>query len=123
MAHWSGRFAGRFSQEGSIGFVRTSELIQYLKETCRRIDLPNLPVAEFKELQVRLRQHRKVERSSTSGGSWSMLPTPRGSDTETTMAWLPIGPWPRDRRPRRGRRRADNEIQVGRSRRGRLHGR
>lgn len=87
-AHWSGKFAGKFSQEGSIGFVRTGELIQYLKETCRRIDLPNLPVAEFKELQVRLRQHRKVERSSIAGWRWTMLPDPRGSEIDTTMAWL-----------------------------------
>jgi hypothetical protein len=88
MAHWSGKFAGRFSQEGSIGFVRTGELIQYLKETCRRIDLPNLPVAEYKELQVRLRQHRKVERSGKPGWHWSMLPAPRASEMDTTMVWL-----------------------------------
>lgn len=88
MEHWSGRFAGKFSQEGSIGFVRTGELIQYLKETCRRIDLPNLPVAEYKELQVRLRQHRKVDRSGRPGWRWSMQPMPRASEADTTMAWL-----------------------------------
>ncbi len=88
LAHWSGKFAGKFSQEGSIGFVRTGELIQYLKETCRRIDLPNLPVAEFKELQVRLRRQRKVERSRIPGWRWSMQTTPRAADMDTTMAWL-----------------------------------
>jgi formate dehydrogenase maturation protein FdhE len=88
LTHWSGKFAGKFSQEGSIGFVRTGELIQYLKETCRRIELPHLPVAEFKELQVRLRQHRKIERSRHPGWRWSMTANPRGTETDTTMAWL-----------------------------------
>ncbi len=88
LEHWSGRFAGRFSQEGSIGFVRTGELIQYLRETCRRIDLPNLPVADYKELQVRLSQHRKLERSRTPGGRWGHLDIPRNTEFETTMEWL-----------------------------------
>lgn len=88
LAHWSARFAGKFSQEGSIGFVRTGELTQYLKETCRRIELPHLPVAEFKELQVRLRQHRKIERSRIPGWRWSMTATARDTETDTTMDWL-----------------------------------
>lgn len=86
--YWSERFAGQFSQEGSVGFVRTGELIQYLKETCRRLDLPNLPVQEFPELRSRLQQHRKLERSRTKGARWSGLPEPRGTHVETTMAWL-----------------------------------
>lgn len=88
LTHWSGKFAGKFSQEGSIGFVRTGELTQYLKETCRRIELPHLPVAEFKQLQVRLREHRKIERSRTHGGRWTMTASPRGTETDTTMDWL-----------------------------------
>ena len=86
--YWSGKFAGQFSQEGSIGFVRTGELIQYLKETSRRIDLPNLPVSEYKELQSKLRQHRGIERSSTPGWRWAGLPEPRNSHLDTTMIWL-----------------------------------
>lgn len=86
--YWSGKYAGQFSQESSIGFVRTGELIQYLKETCRRIDLPNLPVAEYKELQSRLRAHRNIERSSMASWRWSGLPEPRASYADTTMAWL-----------------------------------
>ncbi len=88
LEHWSGRFAGRFSQEGSIGFVRTGELIQYLRETCRRIDLANLPVVDYKELQVRLSQHRKLERSRTQGGRWGHLELVRDSQLETSMMWL-----------------------------------
>lgn len=88
LAYWSGKFANQFSQEGSVGFVRTGELIQYLKETCRRLDLPNLPVQEFPELRSRLRQHRRLERSKQKGARWAGLPEPRGSHEETSMAWL-----------------------------------
>jgi len=86
--HWAAKFAGKFSQEGSIGFVRTGELIQYLKETCRRLELAHLPITEFKELQVRLRQHRKVERSNLPGGNWTMCSSMRGTEPDTTMVWL-----------------------------------
>lgn len=88
--YWSGRFAGQFSQEGSVGFVRTGELIQYLKETCRRLDVSNLPVQEYPELRSRLQQHRKLERSRSKGARWSGLPEPRGTHAETTMAWLRV---------------------------------
>ena len=88
LAYWSEKFANQFSQEGSVGFVRTGELIQYLKETCRRLDLPNLPVQEFPELRSGLRQHRRLERSKQKGARWAGLPAPRGSHEETSMAWL-----------------------------------
>ena len=86
--YWSAEFAGQFSQEGSIGFVRTGELIQYLQETCRRIDLPDLPVQEYKELQTRLREHRALARSATPGKRWAGLTQPRDAHAATTMAWL-----------------------------------
>ncbi len=88
LAYWSGKFAGQFSQEGSVGFVRTGELIQYLKETCRRLDLPNLPVQEYPELRSRLRQHRRVERNRPGAARWTGLPEPRRSHADTTMVWL-----------------------------------
>ncbi len=84
--YWAGRFAGQFSQESSVGFVRTGELIQYLKETCRRLDLPNLPVQEYPELRSRLRQSRQVERSA--GSRWAGLNEPRGTHVDITMVWL-----------------------------------
>lgn len=62
--YWDGKYAGKFSQEGSVGFVRTGELIQYLKETCRRIDLPNLPVCEYRELQIRLKIFRGIDNNN-----------------------------------------------------------
>lgn len=86
--YWSAKFAGKFSQEGSIGFVRTGELIQYLKETCRRLELPHLPVQEYPELRSRLRVHRKLERARPGRGRWSGFPLGRTSHVDTTMAWL-----------------------------------
>lgn len=88
MTYWSGRFAGQFSQEGSVGFVRTGELIQYLKETCRRLDLPHLPVQEYPELRSRLKVHRRIDRPRPGRPRWAGLPEPRGSFQDTTMEWL-----------------------------------
>lgn len=85
--YWGGQFAGQFSQESSVGFVRTGELIQYLKETCRRIDLPHLPVMEYQELQARLSNHRSLA-EPRSGRRWTGAPQERTSDIETTMEWL-----------------------------------
>lgn len=86
--YWSAEYAGQFSQESCVGFVRTGELIQYLQETCRRIDLPDLPVHEFKELQTRLRDHRKLTYSPVAGRRWVGLPQSRDGHEATTMAWL-----------------------------------
>lgn len=86
--YWSAEYAGQFSQESCVGFVRTGELIQYLQETCRRIDLPDLPVHEFKELQTRLRDHRKLTYSPVAGRRWVGLPQSRVGHEATTMAWL-----------------------------------
>lgn len=86
--YWTADFAGQFSQEACVGFVRTGELIQYLQETCRRIDLPDLPVQEFKELQVRLRDHRRLTRSLVPGRRWAGLTDEVERNEATTMAWL-----------------------------------
>lgn len=86
--YWSADFAGQFSQESCVGFVRTGELIQYLQETCRRIDLPNLPVHEYKELQTRLREHRGLTRSPIPGRRWVGFAEARDAHSASTMAWL-----------------------------------
>lgn len=86
--YWSGKFAGQFSQEGSVGFVRTGELIQYLKETCRRLDLPHLPVLEYPELRSRLREQRKLTRSKSSSKAWRGLADVHQLNIATSMAWL-----------------------------------
>lgn len=87
-AYWASDFAGQFSQVSSVGFVRTGELIQYLQETCRRLDLPDLPVLEYKELQTQLREFRGTTRSSVPGRRWSGLTQQRDEHAATTMAWL-----------------------------------
>jgi hypothetical protein len=86
--YWSAEFADKFSQQSCVGFVRTGELIQYLQETCRRIDLPDLPVHEFKELQSRLRAFRRITYSPLPGRRWTGLTDNRLANEATTMAWL-----------------------------------
>lgn len=86
--YWSGNFAGQFSQESSVGFVRTGELIQYLKETCRRLDLAHLPVLEYSELRSRLRDQRKLTSSNSSSKPWRGLVKGHQVHVATSMAWL-----------------------------------
>lgn len=88
LAYWSGKFAGQFSQEGSVGFVRTGELIQYLKESCRRLDLAHLPVQEYPELRSRLREQRKLTRSKSSSKPWRGQAEGHQLHVATSMAWL-----------------------------------
>lgn len=88
LAYWSGKFAGQFSQEGSVGFVRTGELIQYLKETCRRLDLAHLPVLEYPELRSRLREQRKLTRSKSSSKPWRGQTEGHQLHVATSMTWL-----------------------------------
>lgn len=85
--YWEGRFAGRFSQEGSVGFVRTAELIQYLKETCSRLGMSDLPVHEYHELRSRLRNQRKLESSGSSGKSFKHSAA-EAHPLTTSLSWL-----------------------------------
>ncbi len=85
--YWEGKYADKFSQDGSIGFVRTAELIQYLKETCRRIDLPNLPIDEYKELQNSLIHRHQITLTQLDGGRWKKGAN-RESYAETSMCWF-----------------------------------
>lgn len=85
--YWEGEFAGKFSQEGSVGFVRTAELIQYLKETCSRLGMPSLPVLEYHELRSKLRSYRHLESSGSSGKRFKHS-SDQGHALTTTLAWL-----------------------------------
>jgi len=85
--YWEAKFAGKFSQEGSVGFVRTAELIQYLKETCSQLGMPNLPVLEYHELRARLRAYRNLESSGINGARFKHSSEP-GDPVTTTLAWL-----------------------------------
>lgn len=85
--YWEGEFAGKFSQDGSVGFVRTAELIQYLKATCSRLGMPGLPVLEYHELRFKLRNHRHLESSGDSGKRLKRS-SDEGHSLTTTLAWL-----------------------------------
>ena len=85
--YWEGTFAGKFSQEGSVGFVRTAELIQYLKETCSRLSMPSLPVLEYHELRSRLRTFRSLESSGLANTRFKHSTAP-GEPVTTTLGWL-----------------------------------
>ncbi|NZD58551.1 ATP-binding domain-containing protein [Sphaerotilus montanus] len=87
-AYWAKQYAGQFSQDSCVGFVRTGELIQYLEETCRRIELQHLPILEYKELQTRLRDHRRITHSDIAGRRWSGFAGVRGEHVSTRMVWL-----------------------------------
>lgn len=88
--YWSQKFAGKFSQEGSVGFVRTGELIQYLKETCRRLDLPNLPIQEYSELRSRLLKLRHIERARKGSRRWAGIGKLRETHIDSTIQWLKV---------------------------------
>ena len=83
-----------FSQDSSVGFVRTGELIQYLKASCLELNLPNLPVREYKELQDRLMRQRNIEQSEKvkareTKSKYQLSPELFYSpDTETSMLWV-----------------------------------
>jgi len=85
--YWEGEFAGKFSQDGSVGFVRTAELIQYLKETCSRLCMPVLPVLEYHELRFKLQSYRQLESSGGSGKRFKHS-SDEGHSLTTTLAWL-----------------------------------
>ncbi|WP_417536596.1 ATP-binding domain-containing protein [Methylophaga sp.] len=85
--YWEGKFAGKFSQEGSVGFVRTAELIQYLKETCSQLGMPSLPVLEYHELRTRLRAYRSLETSGINGARYKHS-SDEANPLTTTLAWL-----------------------------------
>lgn len=88
--YWSQKFAGKFSQEGSVGFVRTGELIQYLKETCRRLDLSNLPIQEYSELRSRLLKLRHIEKARKGSRRWVGIGKLRETHIDSTIQWLKV---------------------------------
>ena len=85
--YWAKEYAGEFSQISCVGFVRTGELISYLRETCKRLDMHDLPVFEFGDLRAKLIKHYQL----TSGGGRTWMGS---TDDEvvspdiTTMNWL-----------------------------------
>ncbi|WP_019029048.1 UvrD-helicase domain-containing protein [Colwellia piezophila] len=92
----SGRF---FAQESSAGFVKTGELIQYLKASCNELGLSHFPIKEYKELQHDLNKRLNVEqRPKVNKDEEGNLLYPKYEldkvnydyHSETTMSWLSI---------------------------------
>ena len=89
---------GFFAQESSVGFVRTGELVQYLKATCLELGLSHLPIHEYKVLQHELRNQRDLEQrpsSTTDKEGKPLFPKYKylktvgyGFQPETTMKWI-----------------------------------
>lgn len=86
-----------FSQESSVGFVRTGELVQYLKATCLELGLSHLPISEYKELQHDLQKLRDIEQRPVRKAEEGRVAKPkyqfvRSLDydhaPESTMNWL-----------------------------------
>ena len=51
------RYIEDFVPEAQIGFVRTGELIQYLKDTCQQLELHHFPIKEYSEIRRELRHY------------------------------------------------------------------
>jgi hypothetical protein len=87
-----------FAQESSVGFVRTGELVQYLRATCIELGLSHLPIQEYKVLQHDLRTQRDLEQrpsSTTDKEGNALVPKYKYLKTvnynfqpETTMKWI-----------------------------------
>lgn len=54
------QFNSDFLAESSIGFVRTGELVQYLRASCLELDIGQFPVEEYASLVYELSQSRNL---------------------------------------------------------------
>jgi len=87
-----------FAQESSVGFVRTGELVQYLRATCIELGLSHLPIQEYKVLQHDLRTQRDLEQrpsSTTDKEGNALVPKYKylkmvnyNFQPETTIKWI-----------------------------------
>ncbi|EKN4010497.1 TPA: hypothetical protein ACPZOZ_001956 [Yersinia enterocolitica] len=50
-----------FIDESSVGFVRTGELVKYLKASCQELHIDKLPIEEYRSLVYRLNNVRQLE--------------------------------------------------------------
>ncbi len=93
------QFNADFLDESSVGFVRTGELVNYLKASCQSLSIDKLPIEEYRSLVYRLNNVRQLEQRSTSTSAEGQKVT-RARYTnvsenlsydfsaETTMNWL-----------------------------------
>lgn len=93
------QFNADFLDESSVGFVRTGELVHYLKASCQSLSIDKLPIEEYRLLVYRLNNVRQLEQRSMSNSAEGQKVT-RAKYTnvsenlsydfsaETTMKWL-----------------------------------
>lgn len=55
-----GQFNSDFLAESSVGFVRTGELVQYLRASCLELDISQLPIEEYAGLVYQLCRARNL---------------------------------------------------------------
>lgn len=61
-------FNAHFPEDTQIGVVRTSEIIQYLKQTCNDLFLHRLPIVEYREIYEELKALWDIEQKYQSDG-------------------------------------------------------
>lgn len=88
------QFNPDFIAESSVGFVRTGELVQYLRASCLELGIEQLPIEEYASLAYRLSEVRELlqgraQHSRESGKYVNTLATAGLNEiNETSMAWL-----------------------------------
>lgn len=90
-----------FIDESSVGFVRTGELVKYLKASCQELHIDKLPIEEYRSLVYRLNNVRQLEQRSAvtteqgdqvTRAKYQNVAEALSSNysAETTMRWLHI---------------------------------
>ena len=93
------KFNADFLDESSVGFVRTGELVNYLKASCQSLNIDKLPLAEDRSLVYRLNDVRQLEQRSTTTNAEGLKVTRAkyanvaeklsyDFSAESTMQWL-----------------------------------
>ena len=89
LEYWEKDFRGKFAQEGCMGFVRTGELLAYLSETCRQLDLSHMPIKEYSWLRSELiGELNLLKRSANKSVGWRLHSNTVPSVRTTSMSWL-----------------------------------
>lgn len=73
-----------------VGFVLHKQLVPYLKETCTELELANMPVREYKELQKILLTHFQVllQLKMSSGGKFTRTGSAFVFPEQCRLSWL-----------------------------------
>ena len=99
------RYNSDFLADSSVGFVRTGELVQYLRASCLELGIEQLPIEEYAALAYQLCHARNIEQNKTGarsssdeegkppvkpGAKYQTLASAPEYDShrETSMSWL-----------------------------------